>query len=63
MKKMEDHLVIKCKVKHKDSGLLDCGAALIGKWFHEPWTLEYEGDTYFLNVRSHLPSNAVSHPG
>jgi hypothetical protein len=63
MKKMEGHLVIKCKVKHKDSGLLGCGAAQIGKWFHEPWTLEDEGDTYFLNVTSHLPSNVVSHPG
>jgi hypothetical protein len=57
------HLVIKCQVKHKDSRLLGCGAALIGKWFHEPRTLEDEGDTYFRNVRSHLPSNAVSHPG
>jgi len=60
---MEGHLVVKCKVKHKDSGLLGCGAALIRKWLHEPWTVEDEGDRYFWNVRSHLPSNAVSHPG
>jgi hypothetical protein len=46
-KKMEGHLIIKCEVKHKDSGLLGCDAALIGKWFHEPWTLEDEGDIFF----------------
>jgi hypothetical protein len=63
MKRMEGHCVIKCKVKDKDSGLLGCGAALIGKWFCEPWTLEDEGDMYFRNVRSHLSSKAVSHPG